>query len=218
MGQPASSISAMNRRVVCLLAILVGVASADDLHYFLSEETPIGTRIADLSEDVSMVATLTPSQREQLTFNFIVPSDGSTPLFEVDARSGIIFQVEQVDREAICSGLSDCVLQRTIITLPAQMFSYMSVYIHIEDVNDNAPVFPESLMVVDLGIHAYIGRIIQLPIAVDQDVGVNSIAGYRIMIYIYIYIYISAYISIINWRQIFGHIPMKSMTYLSRLF
>ena len=179
MGQPTSSISAMNRRVVCLLAIIVGVASADDLHYFLPEETPIGTRIADLSEDVSMVATLTPSQREQLTFNFVVPSDGSTPLFEVDTRSGIIFQVEQVEIEAICPGLSDCVLQRTIITLPAQMFSYMSVYIHIGDVNDNAPVFSERLMVVDLGNDAYIGRIIQLPIVVDQDVGVNSIAGYR---------------------------------------
>ena len=145
MCQPTLTFTAMYQKVIFLFTVLAGLVSMEHLDYVLDEELPIGTIIADLREDLSMVATLTQSQQDQLRFRFLNPNY----LFEVDASSGIISQIGRLDRDAICPGLSLCDLKIDIVILPVQFFAVVSVTIHLEDVNDTAPVFTQSRYVMD---------------------------------------------------------------------
>ncbi|ESO10692.1 hypothetical protein HELRODRAFT_72088 [Helobdella robusta] len=61
-----------------------------------------------------------------------------------------------------------------------QLESTVSVKIYIEDINDNAPIFSQSIYFMNLLENIKKGTLIALPIATDRDSSVNGVKKYRL--------------------------------------
>ena len=68
-----------------------------------------------------------------------------------------------IDREEVCDReLAKCIFNAEIITTPQSMFQLFKVEIEIEDLNDNSPVFPKTIIDVNLSEEAQLGHLLRL--------------------------------------------------------
>ena len=99
----------------------------------------------------------TPSER---SFQMIKGFD----LLEIDEKSGDLRTRIPIDREALCGRREspDCIFEAEIITKPQSLFKLFKVELEIEDLNDNAPVFPNSKIDINLSEETQLGSLIRL--------------------------------------------------------
>ncbi|KAM9320481.1 cadherin EGF LAG seven-pass G-type receptor 2 [Gastrophryne carolinensis] len=105
---------------------------------------------------------------------------GTGEAFEIDSRSGVIRMKDSVDRE-----------ERAFFQLvieaddqgrdPGPRSSTTSVYISVEDENDNAPQFSEKLYVARVSEDTITDSQILVVTATDRDQGVNAAVHYSIL-------------------------------------
>ncbi|XP_073730257.1 protocadherin alpha-3 isoform X8 [Misgurnus anguillicaudatus] len=100
--------------------------------------------------------------------------------FDINLKSGALFVNDRIDREELCGTSQKCVLN-----LEALAQNPRNVYrleIRILDVNDHAPLFPDSTLIVNITEDASMGDRLPLPNAKDFDVGSNSLKDYKLSI------------------------------------
>ena len=85
-------------------------------------------------------------------------------LLEIDEKSGDLRTRIPIDREALCGRREspDCIFEAEIITKPQSLFKLFKVELEIEDLNDNAPVFPNSKIDINLSEETQLGSLIRL--------------------------------------------------------
>ena len=60
-------------------------------------------------------------------------------------RSGEIRTLRRIDRELICRrGARPCTVVFDVVARPLKYFQIIRVVVHIDDVNDNTPTFPQD--------------------------------------------------------------------------
>ncbi|KAL5018486.1 hypothetical protein ScPMuIL_004208 [Solemya velum] len=92
--------------------------------------------------------------------------------FSIDATSGAITCQSKLDREKIGSGPVRLIAIATDHGIP-QLSGTTTVQIYVEDVNDNAPVFPEPTVNISLPEGA-VSSVIYTAMANDPDAGRNK--------------------------------------------
>jgi len=95
-------------------------------------------------------------------------------VFEVDAVSGDIRASGRVDREDLCSsedlaGGGTCDVQLDVVVQPLAFFRIIRVTVTVTDVNDNAPIFADSELVLTVPESAVVGSTLLVPEASDLD-------------------------------------------------
>ncbi|XP_006007988.1 protocadherin-10a [Latimeria chalumnae] len=152
------------------LCIVDGVVS--QIRYSVPEEQEHGTFVGNIAEDLGLDVTKLSARRFQTVPN------SRTPYLEVNLENGVLFVNEKIDREEICKQNPTCLLHLEVfLENPLELFR---VEIEIVDINDNAPVFPETDITVEITESASPGTRFPLESAFDPDVGTNSLRSYEI--------------------------------------
>lgn len=189
----ASLSSAGMIKLWCLLSLLGHVTSGGSgsaepidksfvLEYLVVEELPPETLIGSVERDYQLNRKYSPTTLEQLRFRFLsTPGVRDRALFAVDRNSGVLRTAERIDREVICPGSSRCFVAFDVAVSPMRYFQIIKIRVEIVDVNDNAPVFPQPTVSLELSEAAEIGATLPLPNAVDLDAGRNGACEYQLL-------------------------------------
>ncbi|XP_065131077.1 protocadherin gamma-C5-like isoform X5 [Paramisgurnus dabryanus] len=159
--------------VLCLALSLVRSSSVSgELRYSVAEELKPGSLVGNIAKDLGFGAVRITER------NLQVVSESNAQYFEVNPSNGALVIRETIDRERICALNSVCSLHLQIIL--QNPLEIHRVFVQIEDVNDNAPQFPNVNSSLEISEAAAPGTRFRLESAHDPDVGINSLRTYSL--------------------------------------
>ncbi|XP_047209286.1 protocadherin gamma-A11-like [Girardinichthys multiradiatus] len=151
----------------CLVAAVIG-----QIRYSIPEEMRKGLFVGDVAKDLGLDIKRLVSGRARLV------TDDKHQYVALNQNKGQIVVNERIDRETLCAQKSPCSFTLEIVLEdPLELFS---ITIEIQDVNDNAPVFPENEINLEISESTPIGTVFLLNSAADPDVGINSLQRYSL--------------------------------------
>ncbi|XP_056395948.1 protocadherin-8-like isoform X2 [Hyla sarda] len=159
---------------VLLLGLYSTLCHGETLHFYTNEEEAPGTVIAVLSHHPLFNSTEGPAT------NFRLMKQFNSTSIHVQESDGQLSIKERIDREQICRRSPNCVLALDLFSYSKDAFKLITVKVEVSDINDNIPHFPHPEMHVDVSEAAVVGTRIPLQMAVDEDIGLNSIQDYLI--------------------------------------
>ncbi|XP_043830306.1 protocadherin-11 X-linked [Dromiciops gliroides] len=167
-----------------LLACVVFQSGAQEKNYTIREELPENVLIGDLVKDLNL--TFTPGKKLSTPLQFkLVYKSGDQPLVRVEETTGEIYTTGvRIDREKLCSGIfieTRCFYEVEVAVLPDEIFKLVKIRFLIEDVNDNAPLFPATVINISIPENTAINSRYPIPSAIDPDVGINGIQQYHLI-------------------------------------
>lgn len=162
------------QRQVLLIFLFLGVAGAGwkPRRYFVMEETPSGTVLADLVQDLGLGVAELAARGAQ-----VVCEENESRL-QLDLQTGKLILNEKLDREELCGPTEPCVIHfQVLLKKPLEIFQ---AELQVGDINDHSPEFPEREMTVKIIETSPVDTAFLLKTAQDLDVGNNSIQNYKI--------------------------------------
>ncbi|XP_056327795.1 protocadherin gamma-C5-like isoform X1 [Danio aesculapii] len=158
--------------VLCLALSLMHLSlSSGELRYSVPEEQKPGSVVGSIARDLGLSAMRITER------NLKVVSESNAQYFEVDSN-GVLVIRETIDRERICALSTTCSLHLQILL--QNPLEIHRVLIQIDDVNDNAPQFPNVNSSLEISEAAAPGTRFRLESARDPDVGINSLRTYSL--------------------------------------
>ncbi|XP_075707206.1 protocadherin-8-like [Rhinoderma darwinii] len=157
-----------------LLSIMTSLSFGEIAHFYIYEEEAPGTVIAVLSEHPMFNSTERPAT------NFRLMKQFNNSVIHVQGSDGKLTIGETIDREQICRQSPNCILALDVISFAKDQLQLINVKLEVRDINDNRPHFPSSEMNVDISESLSVGARIPLQIAIDEDIGTNSIQNYEL--------------------------------------
>ncbi|KAM4045466.1 protocadherin-8-like [Anomaloglossus baeobatrachus] len=157
-----------------LLSLMISFSFGEIAHYYIYEEEAPGTVIAVLSEHPMFNSTELPAT------NFRIMKQFNNSIILVQESDGQLTIGETIDREQICRQSPSCILVMDVISFSKDQLHLINVKLEVRDVNDNRPHFPSSEMHVDISESSIVGTRIPLQIAIDEDIGANTIQNYEL--------------------------------------
>ncbi|KAM4047363.1 protocadherin-8-like [Anomaloglossus baeobatrachus] len=158
----------------CLLCFftLASLATSKTIRYRTYEEDDPGTVIGTLAEDLHL-----PGEG-----SFRLMKQFNSSLIRIRETDGQLSIGERIDREQICRQSLACTLALDVVSFSKEQFKLIHVEVEVKDINDNSPHFPSPEIPVEVSESASVGTRIPLEIAVDEDVGANSIQSFQISV------------------------------------
>ncbi|XP_071380360.1 protocadherin alpha-8-like [Centroberyx affinis] len=146
--------------------------SASQISYSISEEVNKGTVVGNLAKDLNL------NVQELESRDLRIVSGYSKKYFDVNLRTGNLFVDERIDREEICPTTVKCSLKiQAVLSNPMNVHR---IEVSVLDINDNAPAFIEQSYSFNISESLSPGEQYLLPIAIDTDVGSNSVKSYKL--------------------------------------
>lgn len=150
---------------------MMNFASAQ-LKYTLLEESEPGSLVGNVAKDLGLTAAGISERGLQLG------TEQSQQYFALNLESGTLITKHRIDREELCGNIPDCVLPVEIVLVkPLELYR---LEVQILDINDNAPVFPNTIRTIKITEFAAVGSRFPLERAQDLDVGINSVTSYKL--------------------------------------
>ncbi|XP_066437538.1 protocadherin-8 [Eleutherodactylus coqui] len=160
--------------LLCFFTLLISIATCKTIRYRTYEEDDPGTVIGTLAEDMHLNLPEEGSFRLMKQFN--------SSLIRVRESDGQLSIGERIDREQICKQSLTCNLALDVVSFSKEQFKLIHVEVEVKDINDNSPHFPSQEIPVEVSESSSVGTRIPLEIAVDEDVGSNSIQSFQISV------------------------------------
>ncbi|XP_043927621.1 protocadherin-8 [Protopterus annectens] len=161
----------------CLLILIVCtscMAMPKTVRYQTYEEEAKGTVIGTLAEDLHLSTPEGTSFRLMKQFN--------TSLISVREKDGQLIIGDRIDREQLCKKSSHCSIAFDVVSLSNEQFKLIHVEVEVRDINDNSPTFPNPEISIQVSESTVVGTRIPIDIAVDDDVGSNSVQSFQISV------------------------------------
>ncbi|XP_028444570.1 protocadherin alpha-3-like [Perca flavescens] len=147
-------------------------SSASQLSYSISEEANKGTVVGNIAKDLHL------NVQYLETRDLSIVSSYSKKYFDVNLRTGNLFVDERIDREEICPNTAQCSLRiQAVLSNPMNVHR---IEVSVLDINDNSPAFIEQSFSLNISESMSPGERYLLPIAVDADIGSNSVKTYKL--------------------------------------
>ncbi|XP_055498729.1 protocadherin beta-8-like isoform X12 [Leucoraja erinacea] len=142
------------------------------IRYSIPEELQLGAFVGNLALDLGLDIKQLSTRGSRIVA-------GSKKIYmDINLDNGILFVKEKIDREQLCESSLFCVLSFDVLfENPLKLYT---VSVEILDVNDNAPIFPESQIGLEIPELAAPGARFLLESAQDADVGTNSLQTYKL--------------------------------------
>ncbi|XP_043928818.1 protocadherin-9 [Protopterus annectens] len=182
----------MDLRNFYLLAALIAClrldsAIAQELTYTIREELPENILIGNIPKDlnISHINAATGSSAN-LVYK-LVAKPGDTPLVKVSGNTGDLYTTaNKIDREKLCGGSAnneekECSFELEVVILPNEFFRLIKIKVIVKDANDNAPMFPSSVINISIPENTLINSRFPIPSATDPDTGFNSVQHYELL-------------------------------------
>ncbi|XP_051539150.1 protocadherin gamma-A12-like [Myxocyprinus asiaticus] len=104
--------------------------------------------------------------------------DSSKRYCDINLNTGDLIVAETIDREELCGSRISCALSyELVLENPLEIHR---VFLNIQDVNDNAPRFPNDRINFEITESALKGQRFRLHEAHDSDIGQNAVKGYSL--------------------------------------
>lgn len=146
--------------------------SASQLSYSISEEVNKGTVVGSIANDLNL------NVQELETRDLRIVSGYSKKYFDVNLRTGNLFVYERINREELCPDTTQCSLRiQAVLSNPMNVHR---IEVSVLDINDNSPEFIEQLYSLNISEAMSAGERYLLPIAIDADIGSNSVKTYKL--------------------------------------
>ncbi|CAH2314825.1 protocadherin-11 X-linked isoform X1 [Pelobates cultripes] len=167
-----------------LIACIVYESGAQEKNYIIREERQENVLIGNLLKDLNL--TLDPDIALSTPLQFkLVYKTGDVPLVRVEENTGEIFTTSnRIDREKLCSGIfteNKCFYEVEVAVLPDEVFRLVKIRFLIEDINDNSPLFPSTVINISIPENTAVNSRYSVPSAIDPDVGMNGIQHYELL-------------------------------------
>lgn len=167
-----------------LLACVVFQSGAQEKNYTIREEVPENVLIGDLLKDLNLSLIPDKSLTSPMQFKLVYKT-GDVPLIRIQEGTGEIFTTgARIDREKLCAGIlveAHCFYEVEVAVLPDEIFRLYKIRFMIEDINDNAPLFPATVMNISIPENSAINSRYALPGAIDPDIGINGVQNYQLI-------------------------------------
>uniref|UniRef100_A0A4W5NCG7 Cadherin domain-containing protein n=1 Tax=Hucho hucho TaxID=62062 RepID=A0A4W5NCG7_9TELE len=158
--------------IQCLLLLCSWALCSGQIMYSVSEEVDKGTFVGNIAKDLNL------NVRELESREIQIVTGSKRRYFDIDAKTGVLFVNEIIDRDAICPNSIKCSIDvEAIMNHPMRIHR---IEVNILDINDNAPSFQEHIHVINMTEYAFPGERFPLPLAGDADVGSKSIKTYNL--------------------------------------
>lgn len=174
-------------RTYIFAALLVCVSfqsGAQMKQYYIQEELPDNILIGNLMRDLNLTLMLNVSLKIPLNFKLVYKL-GELPLVRIQEETGDIFTTNvNIDREILCPEIvnnADCFYEVEVAILPDEIFKLVKIRFVIEDINDNAPSFPTTIINITVPENSLIGSRYSVPAASDADIGINGVQNYSLL-------------------------------------
>uniref|UniRef100_A0A3B4D1J2 Cadherin domain-containing protein n=1 Tax=Pygocentrus nattereri TaxID=42514 RepID=A0A3B4D1J2_PYGNA len=162
-------------RVIVLLVLSLsplGIVRGD-LTYTFPEETKRQYVIGNIATDLGIDAKRLSARKARID-----AEDNGKRYCDINMRTGDLVVSETMDREELCGSTSPCILNyELVLENPLEVHR---VSLQIEDINDNAPRFPNDGIALEISESSYKGHRFRLDEAYDSDVGNNGVNGYSL--------------------------------------
>ncbi|XP_040904750.1 protocadherin alpha-2-like [Toxotes jaculatrix] len=146
--------------------------SASQLSYSISEEVNKGTVVGNIAKDLNL------NVQDLETRDLRIVSSYSKTYFDVNLRTGNLFVDDRIDREELCPHVVKCSLKiQAALNNPMNV---RSIEVNILDINDNSPSFIEQSHLLSISESLSPGERYLLPVAVDADIGSNTVKNYKL--------------------------------------
>ncbi|KAL6472178.1 hypothetical protein MHYP_G00183660 [Metynnis hypsauchen] len=140
--------------------------------YSIPEEMPEGSFVGNIAKDLGIEISRLISGKAR------VVTKGGRQYVELSRDKGALVVKERIDREELCKQTTPCSFSfDLIIENPIQLHR---ITVEVQDINDNAPVFPKDAVNLQISESTASGKRFPLDSAVDLDVGINGIQSYAL--------------------------------------
>lgn len=146
--------------------------------YRVQEEQPPNTLIGSLAADQGLPDS-----------GHLYKLEVGSPYLRVDGKTGDIFTTEiPIDRETLrdCRSLAKgkpCYLEFEVSVtdlIQNQSPRLIEGRIEVQDINDNTPQFPSSVLTISVPENTIMGALFSIPLATDRDSDRNGVADYAL--------------------------------------
>ncbi|XP_055461117.1 protocadherin gamma-B2-like, partial [Psammomys obesus] len=143
-------------------------ALPDQIRYSIPEELARNSMVGSLAKDLGLGIQDLPTRKLRVS--------AEKDYFTVNPDSGDLLVSGRIDREQVCGKQPVCVLEFDIVA--EQPLNIFHVAVTLQDVNDNAPLFKQSEVDLNIGESTRPGKAFPLDPALDLDAGSNSLQKY----------------------------------------
>ena len=158
----------------CFVCSLVLSSVPQTIRKKVQEESSSGSILVDLRKEFQLSDKF---NKEAVKFRMFPGNDNNSKLLDFDEK-GLLRSIGRLDREAMCSQLTECILKFTVATQPH--FELVKVEIDIEDINDNAPQFLRSHMKTNISESTNPGKFFYVYLAKDPDSPAYGVVNYTL--------------------------------------
>ena len=151
-----------------------------ELSYSIIEEISTNSHVANVRLDSKLDQRYDQSILDNLKFRFLAEPSIEVSITET---SGIIKTSGRIDRDILCPNRNLCNSVLDVVALvekPMTFIEIIKVTIHIMDINDNQPVFPEQVISHQLLESAAPGNSFVIPTAMDPDSRQLGVKAYHL--------------------------------------
>uniref|UniRef100_A0A3B4VPW9 Cadherin domain-containing protein n=1 Tax=Seriola dumerili TaxID=41447 RepID=A0A3B4VPW9_SERDU len=142
-----------------------------DLSYSVQEELKRGSVIGNIAKDLGLEVGRLSARKAR------VDMEGSDRQYcGINLRNGDLLVADRIDREEHCGEKPSCVLKFDLLLENPLELHRLSL--QVQDVNDNAPIFPKDIIKLEIGESAVKGARYRINAAHDADIGKNSVESY----------------------------------------
>ncbi|XP_047441136.1 protocadherin beta-15-like [Mugil cephalus] len=157
---------------IAFISLFLRTANGD-VSYLIPEEMKRGSVIGNIAKDLGLDLGRLSARNARID-----TEDNSIQHCGVNLNTGDMIVQERIDREELCAKRPSCVLkQELVLENPLELHR---ISIHVQDINDNSPQFPEDSLKMEIQESAVKGARFPLDEAHDGDIGENSVQAYAL--------------------------------------
>lgn len=170
--------------LVQVLLSLSTVVDAREAVYTIDEENQPDYFLGKVADDAKLHELLTTEDVSDVQYNILYAGNKDANWFTINDKTSALFASQSIDRDVICKYLTTCVLKFDVIGQSSgsgSFFHKISVSVTVNDLNDNAPKFPNPVVQQIVSEASVPGAATPLMGAEDLDAGSNGIQTYRLL-------------------------------------
>lgn len=158
-------------------------SQSNSIVFHLLEEQKANTFVGDVADASGIRSEVAAATAQKLRYQ-ILGSDGLrvSSLFIINSHSGMVYTTAMINREQVCeSAVVSCRLEFDVTAkLDASILKIFHIVVIIDDINDNAPTFPNKSLHLSISEAYPKGSDYSISGAIDPDAQVGTVITYWI--------------------------------------
>uniref|UniRef100_A0A3P9IIV7 Cadherin domain-containing protein n=1 Tax=Oryzias latipes TaxID=8090 RepID=A0A3P9IIV7_ORYLA len=153
--------------------LLLFRAAYGDVSFSFPEEMKRGSVIGNVAKDLGLQTAALSARRAR------IDTDGTDKRYcDINLKNGELIVADRIDREGLCGEKVSCILKHELVL--ENPLELHRVNLHVQDINDNSPLFNEESIKLEIRESADKGARFMIEEAHDADVGQNSVQRYNL--------------------------------------